>query len=352
MQSPSSFRRAWQRMDQIIKQAIGAAEQGTRSMSSVPWKLDEPWKQSWHTYALDEQRWHEVRAETSTTRAKPTHIQRLALYSWNIDFMLPFADSRMRTAVRHLESLIRGHPDETAAVIFLQECVESDLTLLAADSWVQKTFAITDTSTKNWQSGHYGTVTLIDRRLSVRDVFRVHYENTRMQRDGLFVDVSFPSSNRATKSIRLCNTHLESLALNPNLRPSQMQLCAKYMHSDGIDGAAVAGDFNAIQDFDRQLHSDNQLKDAYLECGGLEDDAVGGHTWGQQASRTQREQFGTSRMDKVFYCGEAWKCASFERFGAGVEVQEASERERLIGLGFDQPWITDHLGVKAVFEIV
>ena len=56
--------------------------------------------------------------------------------------------------------------------------------------------------------------------LAIKDVFRVHYEQTRMQRDGLFVDVALPSSEgpssgEVTKTIRLCNTHLESLALEP-----------------------------------------------------------------------------------------------------------------------------------------
>lgn len=349
----SLVQQARRRMDELVKRAIGLAEQKTRSASSVPWKADEPWKQAWHQYDSSKRCWQAIEAQPSGTAQRSASIKHLALYSWNIDFMLPFADSRMRAAVRHLEHLVQEEREHgTAAVIFLQECVESDLKLLAADAWIQQTFAITDTTIDNWQSGHYGTTTLIDNRLSVRDVFRVHYEKTRMQRDGLFVDLALPSSSGDDKCIRLCNTHLESLALEPPLRPPQMELCAKYMHAANVDGAAAAGDFNAIQDFDRHLHSDNKLKDAFLEQGGSEDDAEGGHTWGQQAATTQRERFGTSRMDKVFFCGEAMKCVSFERIGAGIEVAEESEREALIGLGFDKPWITDHLGVKAVFEIV
>lgn len=341
-------------MDELVKRAIGLAEQRTKSASSVPWRTDEPWKQPWHVYSSSKRKWETVRAhDLSTAQPSTTPAERLALYSWNIDFMLPFPDSRMRAAIRHLESLVRKENEQgTRSVIFLQECVESDLSLIADDAWIQHTFAITDTSTENWQSGHYGTTTLIDKRLAIQDVFRVHYEQTRMQRDGLFVDISIPDqSGDGTKSIRLCNTHLESLALEPPLRPPQMELCAKYMHAAGIDFAAAAGDFNAIQDFDRHLHSDNDLKDAYLERDGAEDDAEGGHTWGQQAATNQRERFGTSRMDKVFFCGEAMKCVSFERVGGGIEVEDEKEREEVIQLGFDRPWITDHLGVRAVFEI-
>ncbi|RMY90511.1 hypothetical protein D0862_09946 [Hortaea werneckii] len=148
------------------------------------------------------------------------------------------------------------------------------------------------------------------------------------------------------KLIRLCNTHLESLALDPPLRPLQVQLCAQYMHEGTVDGAMLAGDLNAIQDFDRRLHSDNDLKDAYLELGGIEDDAEAGHTWGQQAATAQRQQFGTSRMDKIFYCGDVM-CTAFERFGAGIEMQHEGEREEILSLGFDRPWITDHLGVRS-----
>lgn len=341
-------------MDELVKRAIGAAEQQARPASSVAWTPNEPWKQPWHLYSASKRQWETQQRTTLQQHSKP--IKRLALYSWNIDFMLPFPDSRMRTAIRHLEALVRRSEDEesTASVIFLQECVASDLALIAGDAWIQHTFAITDRSTENWQSGHYGTTTLIDKRLAIKDVFRVHYEKTCMQRDGLFVDIALPpTSNREEpQTIRLCNTHLESLALEPPLRPAQIALCANYMHADSISFAAAAGDFNAIQDFDKTLHSENDLQDAFLSRGGSEEDAEGGHTWGQQAATTQRERFGTSRMDKVFFGGGAMKCVEFGRFGAGIEVEAEDEREKLVGLGFDRPWITDHLGVKAVFEVV
>ncbi|KAI7214705.1 hypothetical protein KC333_g5857 [Hortaea werneckii] len=168
-----------------------------------------------------------------------------------------------------------------------------------------------------------------------------------MERDALFVDLKMGEQG---KLIRLCNTHLESLALEPPFRPLQMQLCAQYMHESAVDGAILAGDLNAIQDFDRRLHSDNDLKDAYLELGGSEDDAEAGHTWGQQAATAQRQQFGTSRMDKVFFCGDVM-CTAFERFGAGIELQDEGEREEILSLGFDRPWITDHLGVRSEFSL-
>lgn len=167
-----------------------------------------------------------------------------------------------------------------------------------------------------------------------------------MERDGLFVDIDVGTE----KPIRLCNTHLESLALEPPYRPLQLELCSRYLHDSCVSAGILAGDLNAIQDFDKHLHSDNNLKDAYLELGGREDDAEAGHTWGQQAATTQRERFGTSRMDKVFYHGGV-QCVSFERFGMDVLVEDEEERQQIVQLGFDKPWITDHLGIKAVFAV-
>ena len=318
-------------------------EQATsKHRTSPPWKLDEPWKQTPYQYSKDARSW---KAEGSNDDQALNCPTTLALHSWNIDFMLPYADSRMKLGLRHLQSMLNPLMNNTASVIYLQECLESDVKVVATNAWVQEHFALSDIDTSNWQNGHYGTMTLIDRRLPIKTCFRVHYSQTRMERDGLFVDVVLDK-----KPIRLCNSHLESLALEPPYRPAQIKMIAEYMKDYTVYGAAVAGDSNAIQDFDKTLHLENDLKDAYLELGGHEEDAAGGHTWGQQAATALREKFGTSRMDKVFFCG-GLQCLRFERFGADVELEDESERRDIMSLGFDQPWITDHLGVVAVFKL-
>lgn len=271
-------------------------------------------------------------------------IHELGLYSWNIDFRIPFASSRMLAALSHLQHLITTSASPSqATVIYLQECIPSDLDLIAANPWIREHFAITDISSENWASSQYGTITLIDLRLPIRSCFRVHYSHTRMERDGLFIDVAIQGN-----TLRLCNTHLESLALEPPFRIPQMQICASFMRETGVDAAILAGDLNAVQEFDKSLHVENGLKDAYLELGNREDD-VEGHTWGQQAARAMREEFGTSRMDKVYFGGLV-ELLSFETFGAGVMVQDPAEGAELLRLGFDEPWITDHLGIKAIFR--
>ncbi|KAI1734992.1 Endonuclease/exonuclease/phosphatase [Xylaria scruposa] len=289
-------------------------------------------------------------------------IKNLALFSWNIDFMLPHGNSRMTSALSELETQLGKLPPTTAAVIFLQECTPSDLEVIGETGWVRSAFARTDVGSEAWASGMYGTTTLVDRRLAVGGVFRVHFGLTKMERDALFVDVLFhhPSSpgeegnekkGKQRRIIRFCNTHLESLAQVPAYRPPQAALAAKFMQDEGVHGALLAGDLNAIEPFDRTLHSVNNLHDAYLSLGGAEDSEEG-YTWGQQAMPQLRQMYGCSRMDKVWYCGGV-TVPKFERFGADVEVKDEKEKEEIKRWGgFEKAWVTDHLGVWAIVEVV
>jgi tyrosyl-DNA phosphodiesterase 2 len=173
-----------------------------------------------------------------------------------------------------------------------------------------------------------------------------------MERDALFVDMVFNNLEGEGRIIRLCNTHLESLALDPPYRPAQVALAARFMRGEdaAVHGALMAGDFNAIQAQDYTLHSANGLKDAYLELGGKEN-SEDGYTWGQQAATELRDRFGCSRMDKVFYYGKL-RVDKFERFGDGIEVSDEAERKNIVGLGFEKGWITDHLGVCVEVEVL
>ena len=109
---------------------------------------------------------------------------------------------------------------------------------------------------------------LIPKSMAITDVCRVHYEVTDMGRDALFVDVDVNG-----KTIRLCSSHLESLPAVPPIRPQQLAEAAKYLHQ--AHAGILGGDLNAIQDFDKTLHSENDLRDAYLETGNSEDAEAG-----------------------------------------------------------------------------
>ncbi|EMR70883.1 putative endonuclease exonuclease phosphatase family protein [Eutypa lata UCREL1] len=381
-------------MDELMKTAMQRIEAAKKS--SLPWTPDQPHPQPYYSFNDGSSTWEPrhpgTPKDTDTDTGTGTgEFSRLALFSWNIDFMLPHADERMIAALAHLETLVlpilsspsssssssSSSPSPTAVVVFLQECVPSDLRILSETPWVRSHFHLSDLDAENWTSGHYGTAVLVDRRLPVAaaaGLFRVHYAQTRMERDAFFVDVLMVLAERRSrggkKLIRLCNTHLESLALDPPLRPAQVKLFAGYMHGggDGGDtgtttaetggaggkpqphGAVAAGDFNAIQDFDRALHADNGLRDAFLELGGREDTGAA-FTWGQQAATGLRKLYGCSRMDKVYFCG-GLKLLRFERFGADVQLDGEGYAKEFDALDFEKPWVTDHLGVTATFDVV
>ncbi|OJJ06050.1 hypothetical protein ASPVEDRAFT_45467 [Aspergillus versicolor CBS 583.65] len=339
-------------MEALMVQAI--KDSAALKKTSVPWNLDEPCPQTYYDYDPAASTWVSQSPVQSTKDTTP--ISTIALYTWNIDFMLPFAAARMRPALAHLEHLTRSLPPTTAPIIFLQECTPSDLTTIAATPWVQSRFHLIDIDPSSWATTQYGTTTLIDARLPISSAFRVHYSKTRMDRDALFVDVGVSASRpnagdeKEKLTLRLCNTHLESMAFDPPFRPSQVSLFTEYMRHDGIHAALAAGDFNAIQPFDRTLHRENSLKDAFLELGGQEDTEEG-YTWGQQAATSQRERFGCSRMDKVYFCGGV-NVRRFERFGAEILAEGEEERRGIVELGFERPWVTDHLGVVAEVEVL
>ena len=310
----------------------------SKRKSNFPWKRQAPFPQPYFGYDEDSKSWQEISSQESMGP-----VTTFELLSWNIDFMLPFPTERMQVALDHLHSLVSA--SDTPSIIFLNECLVSDLKVIQSQPWIQRDYYITDLDDQYWESGYYGTCTLIPKSMSIKNVFRVHYEATRMERDVLCVDIDSDG-----KVLRICNSHLESLVADPPLRPTQVETAARYMHASDVHAAVVGGDFNAIQPFDRLLHSDNELKDAYLEMGGKED-AEEGYTWGQMAAVNQRKMFGCSRMDKLFFCGGV-KVEGFERFGLGVEVNnEEIEKTLVEAEGMDGGWITDHAGVRGVFRV-
>ena len=288
-------------------------------------------------YSFRNGKWKETNACVQLA-ALPSPVK---LFTWNIDFQKPNGVQRMKTALQYLYSLIAALPQETAVVIFFQEMVHEDLATIQSTAWIQSHFHITDIDSSNWLSS-YGTITLISKGLPIVSVFRTRYRSD-MGRDGLYVDIRDKST-----VVRLCNTHLESLVAYPRLRPGQVELASQYLHGQFMDAGAVAGDFNAIEEFDRTLHIEYGLKDAYLGNGGVEDHESG-YTWGMQSGESGR-RYGFSRMDKMLFCGKI-QVKNLERFGAGLKIkigegEEAVETEDEDGDGTTQ-FVTDHLGLMA-----
>lgn len=331
---------------------------------AVPWTLDEPYSQSYFVFNATTQVWGPRTPGQLTKAGHGTNpeshgaplsdpIDRLALYSWNIDMMLPFPEARTSTALNHIHALAKELPSTTAVVILIQECTVSHLDAIAKSEWIRGRFSITDIDSSNWATGHFGTTILVDRRLPITSCFRVHFAQTFLDRDAYFVDVvvsAAPVGRNDSQVIRLCNVHLESFDWETPLRPAQMRIVAKHIREDGISGSVVAGDFNSTQTYDRTFHTEHGLKDAFLEVGG-QGDAEDGFTWGLQSPQVMKGDDGPARLDKVMYRGGGLKLRRFEVFGRDVELSDDSQRAELVRAGCEKPWVTDHLGVMAEFEV-
>jgi tyrosyl-DNA phosphodiesterase 2 len=266
--------------------------------------------------------------------------------SWNIDILVGCAEERMRAALQHLDGLVASTPSETPVVVFLQEMGQSDLEQIRNADWVKKRFNITELDHQNWLSPLYGTTVLIDHRLVIESIFRVPWVS-KFDRDGLFVDIALANTGEDERVLRLCNTHLESLVADPPVRPLQLADASRYLKDTNVAAALLAGDLNAIQPFDRTLHSDNDLRDTYLELGG-EEDSDAGYTWGYQVPQWMREKFGCSRMDKILL-RSALQPRKFERIGMGVKVAE--DAREVVEKDVEDGWVTDHYGVLGDFEL-
>ncbi|PSN72272.1 hypothetical protein BS50DRAFT_448491, partial [Corynespora cassiicola Philippines] len=274
------------------------------------------------------------------------NTQTFRLLSWNIDMFTHFAEARMDAGLSYLSSLTSSFSPSDPVIIFLQEMTQPDMRQIRDAEWVQRRFYLTDLDGEKWLGDFYGTTALVDRRLQIQSVFRVPWYS-RFERDGLFIDVVLSKDGAERQVLRLCNTHLESLVADPPVRPVQLLDAAKVLGDHGVVAAVLAGDLNAIQPFDRTLHVDNGLQDAYLELGGKEDSDEG-FTWGQQAPQELREKFGCSRMDKMLFRG-ATNVRRFERIGAGIRVDERVWKDA--GKTGDPEWVTDHYGIMGQFEI-
>ncbi|PIG81642.1 endonuclease/exonuclease/phosphatase family protein [Aspergillus arachidicola] len=336
---------------------------------------DSPNPQLYYCYNQTTQTWNPVQADTApepttttTINTSTTPLKTFTLTTWNIDFQQRCKAERTRAGLNYLsKALLRPNDDKTNDVtpiniIFLQEMVPNDLTIIQQTKWIQDNFFITDLNHTQWRSS-YGTTTLIDKRCHVQRVFRVPYSTSRMQRDGLFVDLDCQQGGGTGSEIgtlRLCNTHLESLLSNPPIRPMQLYLASQFMHGSGPGetdlptphAAILAGDLNAFAPEDLTAPNECGLHDAFLVLGG-KDGTEESFTWGQQIPDWLREKFGCSRMDKVLFCG-GLEVDRLERIGAGemvwIEYPDMSDEETEDEKG-EEMWITDHLGLSAEFRI-
>ncbi|TKA63274.1 hypothetical protein B0A49_08953 [Cryomyces minteri] len=353
-----------------------------------------PRRQPWYMFDSTSRGWKEApgwqkdspvtpASTVAGSRERAWDGRRIDLITWNIDVLIPCGHIRMTAALSHLQRLILpqdpegaqgqnsndGSQERAPVVVFLQEMSPDDLALIASTPWIREHFNVTDTKNTYWDGKGYGTTSLVDRRLDIAGCFRVMWVS-RFERDGLFVDVLLPPSASASASassktekkdnsqqeeregrrtLRLCNTHLESLVADPPFRPQQVAAASRHLHAPDVHAGVLAGDCNAIEPFDRTLAAEHGLSDVFLTLGGREDSEEG-FTWGYQSGARVREKFGCSRMDKVLVCGGV-VARGLERVGVGVRVSEG-DRAEMRGHGLEEGWVTDHYGLNARLEIV
>ncbi|EPS39132.1 hypothetical protein H072_7099 [Dactylellina haptotyla CBS 200.50] len=290
-----------------------------------------------HYYDFEEKQWKHIQSSKELGPG-PSPRSNFGLVTWNVDFASPEPQNRIDAAMSYLRSMLvsgTDGPDSISpSVILLQEVNHEMVKELAESEWIRKKFYITDVTTDQgiWQKSHYGTVTLVDRSININTVIRLHYDSD-MARDCLFVDIEAASSQTSENvTVRIGNTHLESLVPPTPMRLAQMKLAARFvLYDTAVYTGLIAGDMNPIEHFDSYLPVEAGLKDAYLENGGKEE-SPRGHTWGYQ---TENNQFPKRRFDKILYApGDRLKVEQVEVIGIG---EKTSSKPKV--------YISDHFGV-------
>ncbi|KAI4920651.1 uncharacterized protein J4E92_008294 [Alternaria infectoria] len=215
------------------------------------------------------------------------------LVSWNVNADAPLPKSRMSSLLQVIKTT------GAADVICLQEVSREGLTALLEDSWIQQNWYISDVNASAFGTHKFISITLVSKFWVATDgiqlgaIWRVALPS-RFGRDALCCDLILNSSGKQTSEkkptrIRLINVHLDSLPINPSMRPRQVSICASYLGAAGQ--GVIAGDFNCILPEDDELVSNNGLADAWAELHPNDS----GHTWGVYGEQS----FPPNRLDKV-----------------------------------------------------
>lgn len=171
---------------------------------------------------------------------------------------------------------------------------------LLEDVWIQQNWYTSDASSTSFGTQKFAAITLVSKRwitthdVSLAGLWRVQLPS-RFGRDALCCDmlVNNASSKRVPDKhalrIRLINVHLDSLPINPSLRPRQLSLAAEYLTAAGR--GLVAGDFNTVLPEDEDLISKNKLTDGWAHL--YPEDS--GFTWGVYNGNP----FPPNRLDRV-----------------------------------------------------
>jgi len=280
----------------------------------------------------------------------------LRLITWNVDFMAPHHAARLSAALSHIQRDVMKckNPDKAPqpCVVCLQEVYAPVFAVILDNEWVRKWFVVTPTSADKFpHESPYGCVTLVSKSVPVWGACTLEFgENTTTEqgRGALFVDLKMGvpkggnimerESQRSSRKgdsdtesddngegehggkkgesvmVRIANTHLESLNSGTRMRPVQLGLISNLLYDDSFEAGIVAGDMNAIEPSDSNIHTKLGLTDAWGGHAWEEE----GYTWGYQ---TQDNEHPPGRLDKIlFKDSEGYEVDEPLRIGVGVKA--------------------------------
>jgi tyrosyl-DNA phosphodiesterase 2 len=263
----------------------------------------------------------------------------IRLVTWNVDFASPDRKKRFFSALCYIQKYAFGchtvsERPEPCCILF-QEVHVSVFTQILDSEWVRRYFIVVPTGTDKWPDHTlYGNVTLVSRTIPVVNAFTIVFSKSDMHRTGIFVDVKLsipaledePRLSAGIVTLRIANTHLESLSDGAKARPGQLRLIAHALREHGLLGGIVAGDMNDVP-----IVKNVGLCDAWQ---GDDDDE--GYTWGYQPA----QQFPPGRLDKVLSTRqEGFIVDKPERIGIGEAIEQGG-------------WVSDHYGLLTRVHIV
>jgi len=296
----------------------------------------------------------------------------LLLISWNVDFGTMGCSQRLAAALSHIQRDVLRCKSASKApqpcVVLLQEVHVRAFDTILTDEWVRKHFVITPASASKFPGESlYGCVTLVSKSVPVSYAWSLEYGCSGMDRNALVVDLKMgvpegdgngssatdedtenedQATERGSRSsrigggrrkevtLRVANTHLESLPVGATKRPEQLGLISRFLMRPGLVGGIVAGDMNAIGPSDVDLPRRCGLVDAWSEDD--EEDEEEGYTWGYQPGC----EFPPGRLDKVLFTpSKAYEVDEPQKIGIGVKTA-------------DGEWASDHYGLLTTVRIL
>lgn len=302
-----------------------------------------PALQSWHHFIPSTQTWSPV--STSEPPRQASELGRnldpkFRIVTWNVDAGAHFSDSRLEAIVSHILGL-----KPATDIIFFQEVSKPALLHLLKDARIRESWFSTEADTTSWGGHIFATMMLVSKaRFGPSDgsmpvsalgsVWRVKFPS-RFGRDALCSDIFISSSSTDAPSqisrLRLINVHLDSLAIEPSRRPTQLSITAEMLR-EAAKGL-IAGDFNPVLPEDNTLVAENGLVDAWTKVH----DSEPGFTWGVDG----KQAFPPGRLDKIAMLG--LQPHEIEVMHPGLIKKDE------FGVG-QVPW-SDHSGLRCTFEV-